>query len=310
MASAAATPVDTPQAVALDRVREALCRMVQYVRQHNAENLEFEVRLGQFTVDNEFEPGYRHEHLQVVSRLRSRLENNTKHPSMASHWKIVEPMYLMIRCEYDGGVRKTCRNRDKGQPETEEYMLKRRMGKVDILTDRPYHFRASVSRETKLNITPAHHMYKTVTQNPPKSLRYVMRASFLETVPALPGVFLGTEGNLPFAFQWDISKVSESGVTKRQATEGHCSYHCEFELRNKLLSIDDKDTESQLNNLLVDLIVARIRALAGSYIIEKSALTLPPTGTSASTEKTIPSSSPPLAIPLPPAQLSLLVKDV
>ena len=303
MASAAAP--DTPPAVALDRVREALCRMVQYLRRNHAENLEFEIRLGQFTVDNEFEPGYRHEHLQVVSRLRTRLENNTKHPSLSSCWKMTEPMYLMIRCEYDGGVRKTCRNRDKDQPETEEYMLKRRMGKVDILTDRPYHFRASVSRETKLNITPAHHMYKTVTQNPPKSLRYVMRASFLETVPALPGVFLGTDGNLPFAFQWDISKVSESGVTKRQATEGHCSYHCEFELRNKLLPIDDKETESQLNNLLVELVVARIRALAGSHIIEKSALTLPTAETSAAApEKAIPST------PLPPAQLSLLIKDV
>lgn len=296
-----------------DRVREALCRMVQYLRKNHAENLEFEIRLGQFTTDNEFEPGYRHEHLSVVSRLRHRIEANTRDPRLSSQWKSAEPMYLMMRCEYDGGVRKTCRNREKDQPDTEEYILKRRMGKVDILSDRPYHFRASVSRETKLNITPAHHLYKTVTQNPPKSVRYVLRASFLETVPAIEGTTLGTEHNQPFVFQWDISKVSDSGVTKKQATEGQCVYHCEFELRNKLVPVDDKEKEHQLNNLVVDLVVARMRALSGSHIIEKSVLSLPPQQTLPATEKAISSSASSDAVtylPLPPAQLSLLVKDV
>lgn len=293
----AATAVATPSSVALDRVREALCRMVQYVRKNHADNLEFEVRIGQFTVDNEFEPGYRYDHLPVVARLRARMENNTKDARLSSQWKVAEPMYKMIRCEYEGGVRRTCRQREPDKPESEEYLMKRRMGKVDILTDRPYHFRASVSRETRLHITPSHHMYQTVTQNPPKSVRFVQRASFLETVPALPGVVLGTENNQPFVFQWDLSKVSEPGPNKKAAAEGQCTYHCEFELRNKLIPVENKDHEAQLNNLLVDLVVARIRALSGSHIIEKGALNLPATA-----EKTI--------VPLPPAQLALIVKDV
>ncbi len=270
-----------------DRVRDALHRMVKYVRSKNqAENLEFEIRLGQFTAANDFEPGFRHEHMEVVSRLRSRIQKNTQ--AMPSIWTEVEPMYTMIRCEYDGNIRKTCRIRNK-VAESAEYILKRRAGKVDILTDRPYHIRATVSRETKLNITPTHHMYKTVTQNPPKSVRYVTRASFLETIPSIPGFFLGTEDNKPIAFQWDISKVSESGANKQQATNDPCSYHCEFELRNKLITIEDPEKENQLNLLLVDLIISRIRALVGSHLLDKATSSL---------------------TPLPPAQLSLLVKDV
>lgn len=312
-----------------DRVREALYRMVECVRKRYTENVEFEMRLGMFTSENDFEPGFRYEHREVLARLRQRLENNTKDPRTSSHWKLVEPMYMMMRCEYENGVRKTCRSRgDKtASQDTEEYMIKRRIGKADILSDRPYHFRASVSRETKLHITPAHHLYKAVTQNPPKSVRYIQRVSFLETVPAVPGVLLGTEHNAPFTFQWDISKVSESGNTKKQATEGQCTYHCEFELGNKLVAVEDKEQERQLNQLLVELVLARMRALAGSYTIEKghftSGTTAPVTATAAPSkdrqEGVICSSSvaaavvPPLVnnyLPLQPAQFALLVQDV
>jgi hypothetical protein len=267
------------------------------MRKNHTQNLEFEIRVGQFTSENEFEPGFRHEHIAMVSRLRSRIEKNTE--SLPT-WSILEPMYMMMRCEFDGGIRKTCRQKPQEGIATEEYMMKQRIGKVDIMTDRPYHFRASVSRETKLNMTSSHHMYKTVTQSPPKSIRYVLRASFIEAIPTIPGVFMGTRNNEPYSFQWDISKVSESGTTKKNAAEGQCSYHCEFELRNTLVPVEDKDVETQLNNTLVDLLIARIRAVSGSYIIEKSALQLPPE--QANTVS--------LSVPLPPARLSLLVRDV
>ncbi|NBQ59405.1 MAG: hypothetical protein EBU32_13735, partial [Opitutaceae bacterium] len=129
-----------------------------------------------------------------------------------------------------------------------------------------------------------------------------------ETVPVGPwaGAVLGTEGNQPFAFQWDISKVSESGQTKKQATNEPCSYHCEFELRNKLVPVEDKQLEQQLNHLLVDLVLARIRTMAGSYIIEKT-----PGRAAASTPEekgaTLP---PPVLVPLPPARLSPLAKNL
>jgi len=261
----------------VDRVRESVLRMIQYMRTNHGENLELEVRVGQFTTDNQFHPGYTHEHLKVINRLLQRMQHNTEHETMKQHWSM-EDKYMVMRCEYDKGVRKTCR---PTFPET--YMVKKRVGKIDMITDRQYHLRFSLSRETAIQLTRNHHLYDTVKRNPPKSVRYLLRASFVEKVPSLSG-----DSADDFSFQWDISKVSDTASNKKKSTESPCTYHCEIEVKTKLLPLADKEKEHQQDCLLADLLIARSKALLGTTYLQKD--------------------QPPRS--LPPAKLVILTKDV
>lgn len=241
----------------MDSVKEAIIKVVAFMREHYKENLELEVRIGQFSSDNEFVAGIQHAHLKTNYQLKSRIEKNV---AQLPGWTLNEPMYTMMRCEYDGGVRRTCRNKK------EDYIVKRRLKKLDLLTDRPFHFRMSVSRETAINITPAHHMYETVTKKPPLSVRYIQRISVTETIPNPTNSVLGTKDNAPFQFQWDLSKVSVSAGTKQQATKEPSVYHVEFELKTPLVPLEDKVLEASCNELLAKLITERIHSLSGTHI--------------------------------------------
>lgn len=101
--------------------------------------------------------------------------------------------------------------------------------------------------------------YKEVTQDAPLSMRYIRRASFIETLAGPAGTFV---------FQWDISKVSDATATKKQAAENACTYHVEFELKSKITPIQDKALEAEHDRILVRLVIARIRKLCGSHYIE------------------------------------------
>jgi hypothetical protein len=269
--------METKSTRPVDRVRESVVRMIQYMRNNHGENLELEVRVGQFTTDNNFQPGYTHEHLKVINRLLQRMQKNTEHHEMKQTWSM-EDKYMVMRCEYDKGVRKTCRPKFP-----EEYMVKKRVGKIDMITDRQYHLRFSLSRETNIQLTRNHHLYETVKRNPPKSVRYLLRASFTENVPAASG---NPEDD--FCFQWDISKVSDPASNKKKSTEAPCTYHCEIEVKTKLLPLDDKEKEHQQDCLLADLLIARARAFLGTTYLQTN--------------------QEPRS--LPPAKLVILTKDV
>lgn len=262
-----------------DKVKDSVVRMIKYMRSNSNDNLELEVRVGQFTTENDFQSGYSFDHLKLINRMLQRLQKNTEHPELKSRWTM-EPKYMMMRCEYDGGLRKTCR-----PSFPEEYMIKKRVGKIDVLTDRQYHLRFSLSRESKVELTKNHQFYEMVKQKPPLSVRYVYRANFTETVPALSG-----KSEDDYVFNWEIAKVSDSASNKKKSTEQPASYHCELELKTKLLPIEDKDEENQKNSLLADLIISRGRSLLGTTYIE--------------------SSQPPSFRILPTAKLTLLTKDV
>lgn len=95
----------------------ALLRMVQYLRKNHKENLEFEVRLGLFSPEVEFQPGFIVDHIALVQRLIKRIENNTK--ATPQVWTVAEPQYVMVRCEYAKFVRKTCRTTETGSQAAE-----------------------------------------------------------------------------------------------------------------------------------------------------------------------------------------------
>ena len=148
------------------------------MRENSQKNLELEVRIGQFTSENDFISGYSAEFMSLITRMLKRLQKNTE--VLKSTWKMVEPKYTMLRCEFDRGLRKTARPNFE-----EEYITKKRIGKIDILTDRQYHLRISLSEETKVDMVKSHPMYEVVKKQAPKSLRYIQRASFLEVIPAI-----------------------------------------------------------------------------------------------------------------------------
>ena len=246
-------PIPEP-ALHRDPVKQNILTMLKFMRTHHKENLELEIRVGQFNSSNEFHPGYTQEHRQLSKKLAIRMEKNSQHPTLSQTWEMV-PKYIMMRCEYEQGVRKTCipgRN--------EEFMTKKRVGKLDLTTDRQYQIRLALSRETKVNLTKGHHMYERVKRGPPISVRYLQRGSFMEKLS-------GPHGN-EFCFQWDISKVSTEAPNKNRATKHPCSYHCEVELKSKLKPLADKVTEQEEDLWLADHILARARVLLGTHYKE------------------------------------------
>lgn len=250
--------------VRADPVHEAFVRMLKYARENHQENLEFEVRVGQFNNESEFLSGYTHDHVKLINRLMQRLQKNTTHDELKQTWHMSEK-FVVMRCEYDKGIRKTCRPNFP-----EEYMMKKRVGKLDLMTNRQYHLRASLSKESPIDVQQPGYEY--LKKSAPNSMRYISRASFLETVP-----YVGSHSNeLPsIVFQYDISKVSESASTKKKCTESPCTYHCEIELKTKLIPIQDKNIENQHNSLIADLILARACALLGTSYLDSNQVLQP-----------------------------------
>jgi hypothetical protein len=234
-------------------VKESLMRMLKYMRNNSQENLELEVRVGQFSNESEFQSGYTREHLQIIPRLLARLQKNTEHPELKKFWTS-EPKYMLMRLQFDNDLRRTIRPSFPA-----DFVVKKRIGKLDILTDRQYHLRVSLSRENTIEITKAHPMYDTVTKHPPKSVRYIYRAVFTEKVPSVSG-----HDDENYTFNWEISKVSNSAGNKKKSTETECFYHCELELCTKLSPIANTEEETEKNSLLADLILARAKALLGT----------------------------------------------
>lgn len=255
-----------------DQLKQALIRMIQHIRDNPDKNIELEVRVGQFTSENNFKAGYSHEHLKLIYRMLQRLTKNTKHEELKKTWT-KEPEYMMMRCEYPDDLRKTCR-----PPFPEEYMIKKKYEKIDVLTDRQYHLRFSLSDEQKNDITKNPTLYESIKQNPPTSVRYIYKHCFQEIVPACTDIKDAKDtGNTKDAkdtkeetiiFHWEISKVSDPAPNKKKSTETPCTYHCELELKTKLLPIQN-ETEAMLKNtLLADLILSRAKALLGTtYIV-------------------------------------------
>jgi len=263
---------DKPKSV--DEVQESVVRMLQHIRENHKDDLELELRVGKFTSENEFVSGYTHDHMDLINRLLQRLKKNTEHSDYKKTWTM-EPKYLMMRCQFAKNIRKTCRPSYR-----EEFLMKKLVGKIDIHTDRQYHLRASLIKEIQIDCNQS--QYEYLKKTAPISVRYIQRASFQEVVP-----YIGSQDLKEIVFQYDISKVSEAAPTKKKCTEIPCTYHCELELKTKLIPIPDKKVETQQNYLIADMLISRARALLGTSHLDS--------------EKVL--------RPLPPAKLLVINKD-
>lgn len=240
----------------VDNVFGSVVKMVEYVRERHKEDIEMELRIGQFTNNGEFFPGYQHQNKAVISRLLKRLEKNSKD---INTWENVK-QYVFIRAEYPNGIRQTCIPK---QENSKTFSIKKRLGKVDISTDRIYDLRFSLCRETPVQISKDHAIHEMVKKNKPESVRVMQRASFTEEIPM---------GDYKFKLQYDISKVSKQSQTKLSCTKYPCTYHCEIELLGKLLPLSDKDEENRQNEFIARSFISRGKALLGTFTLTPSGL--------------------------------------
>jgi hypothetical protein len=244
-----------------DPVLTAVVKMVAYVRDNPQNDIELELRIGQFVSSGTFFPGYQHQNRPVVKRLLSRLTTTCEKKTQWTGKK----QYVFIRAEYPQGIRQTCIPKHTDKTLT----MKKRLGKIDISTDRVYDLRFSLCRETCVQPKNDHAIYEMVRKNKPESVRVMQRASFVETVPF--------SKSSSIQLQYDISKVSEQSNSKMSCTKNPCSYHCEIELVSQLQPLKDKDQESKENEYIARVMLSRGKALLGSYtIVADTSVPLPP----------------------------------
>lgn len=251
----------------VDPVRASVLKMVKYTRSQQ-EPLELEIRVGQFDASNKFTPGFETAHRELLGRLAKRFTNNVKnvgHPDLRGHIWTSEKPYLFTRCEYPHGLRQTCR-----PPNDQTFNKKKQIGKIDFSSDRQYQIRFCLSKETDVVMNEDHPAYATVQRGAPNSLRFVQRQSFVETIPPL-------QPHVPvLKFQWDLSKVSPSAPTKKNATNVPCRYHCEIELITPLTTLGSEQLDNQHDELVTDMLLSRARAVLGtSYIQNQQHTSLP-----------------------------------
>ncbi len=254
------------------KVKDAIVRTIQFLRNNKDDDIELEVRVGQYTSENEFISGYTAEHQKLVSRMIKRFQKSCE--MNGERWRAEsEKPISMMRSEYEKGIRMTSiPNRPT------KYDMKQRIINLDIMTDRQFHLRTSLSKENKVD-TATENACKT---QEPKSIRLMQRMTFYETVPGY--------GDFPtVVFAFDITKVSGNGRTKIESTKGDASYHCELELKTKLLPLEDKAKEASQDSLIGDMIIARARALLGTSYMDGASGILRP---------------------LPPPELILINKDL
>lgn len=240
-------------------IRDKIVSMIRIARitRDDRKKCELEIRVGQYTTDtHEFQPGYTADHAQVVTRLLTRLQNNSTH--MKQTWEMQMP-YIMVRAEYDG-IRQTSR-----PPFADEFTSKKALHQLNVLTERPYHLRVALNEETDIDMTPKHPMYDKVAKQPPNGVRIIQRATFIERC-VIPGENFGGSDPLELSFGWDISKVSESKPDKEQAANSRYTYHCEVELLTRLVSLASKTVEEAQNGIIADMMWARGCALLGTTL--------------------------------------------
>jgi hypothetical protein len=233
--------------MSVDDIKNALTKMIQKIRKGDQSKLELEVRVGKFSTNHNFVPGYTVDHRILVNKMINRLETNC---AEMPNWKMV-PKEMFIRCFYSNNLRKTCIPNKK-----QTFMVKTRLSTLDILTERPYSIRIMLSNEDVISMTNNHVLYQASIKEAPVSMRFYLRATFIETVQ------ITRDGNIiEFVFAYDVSKVSVNGKNKMTTTKEPCDYHVEIELKSKLNPVDNPVE----NALLCDLILARAKAVVGTY---------------------------------------------
>jgi hypothetical protein len=285
--------------------RDSLLSLIKHMRAVPSEHLELEVRVGQVSANNTFVAGYANEHRNLITKLSDRLQHNVTHSPLSSplgytyEWT-AGPDLLILRCEYENGLRRSI---IPNQPP--EYQLKKRLGKVDLVTDRPYHLRWALSEEKPVVMDSTYKDYNMVKKNPPKTFRYYQRKSFFETVTVPADLGPGSE-DLQFRFRYDLSRVSPLGKNKKECTEAPYRFHCEVELVSTLPvtasqpSPEQREWTDYYDGVLADLFLQRAKAVLGTHFTKPASGSLQQTSVPDSTW---------VAKRLPPVRLVLHSKE-
>lgn len=237
-----------------DDVAKSIAAFVQYMRT-SPDHLELEIRVGEFMSDHSFVAGYDMRHIDVVKRLRTVLSAATK-ASAPNKWSVKISNQTMVKNTY-GQLRRiyTLSNEDtddgdeKTKVANELVQHKQRVSCVDVYTDRPYHLRCQLSRET--NVKDPVDLSQV-----PDSVQLVQRFSVCETIDM---------GTTPLVVQWDISKVTPSARTKKEACDLPCRYHCEVELVTRVHPLGNQQLETDQNNFIAKTLLSRASWLLGTH---------------------------------------------
>ena len=232
-----------------DLLFENFVKLVQTTRDNNAKKMKLEVCIGQFMTNGNFVPGYNHCFRHVINRLLKRLEKNCEDLDC---WNDVRK-HVFIRAKYPNGVIQTC----DPNKENRSFIIQKCVDSIDVRTSHPCDLKVQLSTETPVDPQKDSDICYLVKNNKPDSVRMLQRASFTETVYI--------DETVSFQLQFNISKISEPGSDKFSCTTQPCVYHCQLELKDKLIPLLDKKLELEHNIFIAKSILDRSRALLGTY---------------------------------------------
>jgi hypothetical protein len=242
--------------IIMQEVKDGVMQILQYMRVHSQEPLEFEVRVGRYDDAGEFLAGYDDSATLLVDRMVKRLKSSVEQDH--TRWRMLD-VDNMLRADYGQGIRHTA-HQNQEQQYVQKSTVDTKWSTMDVLChNRPMWLRFRLAREDPIDLTRRPDLQALLKQKAPLSVRYIRRQSFLETVMV---------GEEKVVFRYDISKVSASGKTKLEATNGPSRYHVELELVSKLHTWSEKEQETKQNMAVADAFLDRAKALLGSFVVD------------------------------------------
>ncbi len=236
----------------MEDVRNSVEHMLQYVRSHSHENLELEIRIGQFDERGQFKAGYAEEDAIAVKRLETSLKVKV---DQASNWKAVPPV-KMLKADFGNHLQQVAFEHGVGTI----YQYKTTVETRDVFAhNRPLSFRIRLSKEDRVDLSKKPDVHALVKQTQPLSVRLCLRHSFTETM---------TLGSEEVMVRYDITRTTLPCKTKIEAFKAAAIFQVELELVSKLRPWSDKTVESDQNRLVAQALLARAVALLGSFTVE------------------------------------------
>ena len=243
--------------VTRDPVIDGLVGRLRYCRSRPDEHLELESRVGQFDSSLSFQAGFHDDHRNIIESLQSALKQNTeKHQD---RWQ-TQPGGMLMHMFYHNNLRRTLLF--STSPPQNVYIVKHKLGELNIHTDRPYHLRFSLKGETPADMTPGHSngFHTAVERQAPQSVQIGSRHSFIECVTS-------PVHGWQVRFRYDLTKLTPPGRNKMEAMKHQCRWHCEIELVSPLAPLSDKGEERLQDQWIAKLWLARSCVLLGTHYV-------------------------------------------
>lgn len=244
----------------MEDVKDVLVRHLEFSRQNQHDDYELEIRCGRYNKEGHFVPGYSSDELIVIHRLMKSLD--TKVAEKPGQWRKAPDME-MIRSDFGNGLRLTSTGTGTAEYQRKTIADCKNANEDVFASNRAVSFRIRLSKEESINMSGQidPNLRALLTQKSPLSVRVLRRRSYHETVP------IGTE---TIVFRYDITKVSESAVTKQQAIHdpSRDRYHVELELVSKLRPWSNIELGAAQNQLVAAAFLQRAHRLLGDFALE------------------------------------------